>query len=112
MKKFYRVCHRDTKQGLWYDQQGRFTGLIHGDFDFCQHKGLEMHFDPEIQGYLSATDSLQDLFKWFPIEDIDRLQEHGYFVHVYESSEFKFYNRFQHLVIKQDSAKFLELIVL
>jgi hypothetical protein len=25
-KTFYRVCHKDTLQGLWYDYQGNFTG--------------------------------------------------------------------------------------
>ena len=42
MTKFYRVCNISTKQGLWYDTQGEFTGLIHGDFNFCLNNQLKM----------------------------------------------------------------------
>lgn len=59
--KFYRVCHKETLQGLWYDYKGQFTGLIHNDFNFCANKDLEMDFDPEIVGWLSATDTLENL---------------------------------------------------
>ena len=34
MKRFYRVCNTDTQQGLWYHFDGKFTGLIHDDFNF------------------------------------------------------------------------------
>jgi len=28
-KKYYRVCNKETLQGLWYDYKGNFTGLPH-----------------------------------------------------------------------------------
>ena len=61
-KIFYRIANKDTKQGLWYDSEGKFTGLIHNEFNFCMNRDLPMPFDPEIVGWLSATDSLEDLF--------------------------------------------------
>ena len=100
-KLFYRVCHKDTLQGLWYDYKGLFTGKIHGEFDFCTHNKLEMDFDDEIVGWLSATDSLETLYQWFPIEDILRLQEHGFYIHTFEATEQRFYERFQHIIINQ-----------
>jgi hypothetical protein len=27
-KSFYRVANHETQQGLWYDFQGNFTGLM------------------------------------------------------------------------------------
>ena len=45
-KLFYRVANKETNQGLWYDQKGNFTGLIHGRFDFCENTNLPMPFDP------------------------------------------------------------------
>lgn len=111
-KTFYRVANTETGQGLWYDQQGNFTGLIHSEFNFCLHKDLKMDFDPELSGYLSATDSLEDLHKWFPKEDIKRLQDFGYSIHVYESADYKFYERFQHLVINQESAVLINKLTL
>ena len=57
IKKYYRVCHKDTLQGLWYDYKGNFTGLIHDQFNLCKNNELRMEFDDEIVGWLSATDS-------------------------------------------------------
>jgi hypothetical protein len=111
-KKYYRVCHKETLQGLWYDYKGEFTGLIHNDFNFCANNKLEMDFDPEIVGWLSATDSLETLWKWFTEDDIKQLQEHGWYIHEFEATDVKFYERFQHLIIKQDTSKVLRVIEL
>ena len=71
-----------------------------------------MDFDDELKGYLSATDSLETLYEWFPKEDILNLQKVGYFIHIYETDDFKFYERFQHLVINQSKSKLIEKVVL
>ena len=110
MKTFYRVCHKDTQQGLWYAFNGEFTGLIHNEFSFCKNTSLEMEFNPEIVGWLSATESLETLFIWFTKEDILKLQEHGWFIHKYEASDVKFYERFQHQLIKQDTSKIINIV--
>ena len=109
-KKYYRVCHEETLQGLWYDYTGGFTGFIHDKFNFCTNNELKMDFDPEIVGWLSATDDLEQLWFWFTKEDILKLQEHGWFIHIFEAEDVKFYERFQHKVIKQDTAKVIEVI--
>lgn len=111
-KLFYRVCHKDTLQGLWYDYKGLFTGKIHQEFDFCTHNKLEMDFDEEIVGWLSATDSLETLYQWFPMVDILKLQEHGYYIHTFEATEQRFYERFQHIVINQATSIPKEIITL
>lgn len=110
--KYYRVCNKETLQGLWYDYKGNFTGLIHNDFNFCANNQLEMDFDPEIVGWLSATESLESLWKWFTEDDIKQLQSHGWFIHEFEAVDVKFYDRFQHLIIKQDTSKVLRTIEL
>ena len=56
-KTYYRVCNKDTLQGLWYAINGEFTGLIHNDFNFCQNTSLKMDFDTELVGY-------QQLIRW------------------------------------------------
>lgn len=108
-KTYFRVCHKETLQGLWYTFNGDFTGLIHTDFSFCQNHALRMDFDPEIVGWLSATDNLDTLFFWFTREDIAKLQLHGWFIHEFEAEDVKFYERFQHLIIKQDTAKVVKV---
>ena len=112
MKKYYRVCNINTHQGLWYDYKGIFTGLIHNDFNFCLNSKLEMDFDPKLVGWLSVTESLDGLYQWFPKADIIKLQKFGWFVHEFEAVDIKFYERFQHDVIKQDTSKFIKLIKL
>lgn len=51
-KVFYRVCNENTLRGLWYDYNGKFTGIIHNEFNFCKHKDLEMDYDPELVGWM------------------------------------------------------------
>lgn len=109
---FYRVCHEHSLRGLWYDYQGSFTGIIHNEFDFCLHNELKMDFDPELVGWLSATESLDDLFKWFPISDILKLQQEGWYLHKFVATDVKFYDRFQHMVINQETSKPLEKLIL
>lgn len=104
---YYRVCNTDTNQGLWYHFNGDFSGLIHSKFDFCENSQLEMEFDPEIIGWLSVAQSLDELYKWFSPADIKELQKHNWLIHEYESEDCKFYDRFQHYVIKQETAKLI-----
>lgn len=111
-KIFYRVCNEKTQQGLWYNQDGNFTGLIHDKFSFCQNSELKMDFDEEIVGWLSAVENLEDLWKWFSKEDIKKLQEHGWFIYEYEAIHVKFYDRFQHLIINQNTSKVIRKIEL
>lgn len=101
---FYRVCHETSLRGLWYDFNGKFTGIIHNEFDFCKHKELQMEYDPELVGWLSATDTLDKLFEWFPPKDILRLQDEGWYLHEFLAVDTRFYERFQHLVINQETS--------
>ena len=104
---YYRLGHEISEQGLWYDQNGNFTGLIHNEFNFCECNKLLMDYDPEIVGYISVADSIEHLLQWFPVKDIVELQKHGYKVDVYESEDVKFYEKFQHNVILQKTAKLI-----
>ncbi len=112
MALFYRVGNPLTEQGLWYDMEGRFTGLIHDKFKFCQAAGLLMPYDPELVGFLSATESLEELYKWFPEAEIKQLQEMGLRVHVYEAENVKFYAPYQHKVIEQKTSRLVETLLL
>lgn len=111
-RTFYRVCHKDTLQGLWYDELGNFTGLIHEDLNFCTNNALVMEFDQDLVGWLSVTDNLETLYKWFTKKDIIKLQEHGWFVHIFESEVYKFYDKFQHEVISQKHSKLINIIII
>jgi len=112
MKHFYRVCNPGSQQGLWYDYEGKFIGLIHDEFSFCSNSELEMPYDNELIGWLSATDSLESLWNWFTEEDIKQLQNHGWYIHKYEVSAYKFYDKFQHYVICQNTSKVVDKIIL
>lgn len=102
--KFYRVCNIDTQQGLWYDYSGKFLGLIHDEFSFCSNSSLRMDYDEELVGWLSATQSIDDLYKWFTVEDIIELQTRGWCIHEYDVRRFWFYEPFQHFVICQETS--------
>ena len=91
-KAFYRVANNKTQQGLWYDFEGNFTGNIHNKFKFCKNNKLPMPYDESIKGWLSATDTLDDLYNWFTKEDIIKLSDSGYSVVIYEATEYRYYN--------------------
>lgn len=112
LKRFYRVCKPETEQGLWYNFDGSFSGLIHDRFAFCENSKLEMDFDPELVGWLSAVENMTDLYKWFTIQDILKLQEEGWYVHEYLTTSYKFYDRFQHYVICQRTSEIVGKIIL
>ena len=109
-KLFYRVSNIQTEQGLWYDFKGNFTGLIHDKFNFCTNNQLQMPFDPEIVGWLSATETIDELFNWFNKKDIEKLEKHGYSITLYAASEYKYHNN--HWVIKQNNSRLVKCIPL
>ena len=111
MRRFFRVNHYRTGQGLWYGWAGDFTGLIHNRFGFCKNTSLAMDFDPELVGWLSAAQSLEELDFWFNEEDISRLKRYGWYVHEYEVAEedCRFYEKFNHWVIRQGAEKLIKI---
>ena len=109
-KIFYRIGNDKNRQGLWYDYMGNYTGRIHDEFSFCKSSVLPMPYDEEIRGWLSVTDTLESLYDWFSKEDILELQKHGYYITVYEATEYKEHKN--HLVIKQDSSVIINTIIL
>ena len=50
-----------------------------------------MDYDPEIVGWLSATESLDELYNWFTKEDIIKLQPFGWYLHEFETNDIKYY---------------------
>ena len=109
-KLFYRVANHKTQQGLWYDFNGNFTGFIHDKFKFCTNNKLPMLYDKNIVGWLSATETLDELFNWFTEKDIEQLEKHGYTIALYEASEYKYNNN--HWLIKQNSSILVQCVSL
>lgn len=99
---YYRVAHHITGQGLWYDSHGKFTGLIHKQFRFCKNSKLRMPYNRDVVGWLSATSTIEELFQWFPKNDIRRLENDGYFITAYEANDVRKHEN--HLLIKQDTS--------
>ena len=100
---FYRIG-TDNSQGLWYNNQGEFTGLIHREFQWCKASELLMPFETELVGYISVADSLEHLYQWFSKEEIIKLQDLGFSILEYLSEDYKFYERYNHNVISQKTS--------
>ncbi len=107
-KIFYRVAHIDQKEGLWYDKDGNYTGLIKNKFTFCKNSNLPMPYTESIVGWLSTTDNIDALWGWFSREDVLQLNEHGYEIFVYEASEYA--NFENHQIIKSDKCEIIKII--
>ena len=110
---FYRVgILRNDNTGLWYNQKGEFTGLIHEKYDWLGASKLQMPFDTEIVGYLSVADSMKHLYQWFTKDEILRLQLDGYAIFEYVADDFKFCDLYQHNVINQKTSTINNIIKL
>jgi hypothetical protein len=110
-KLFYRVGV-ETNQGLWYNKDGKFSGLIHTKFNWCNASKLQMPFEKELIGYLSVADSLEHLYQWFSKKELLKLQEIGFNIYEYKSKDYKFYDLYKHSVINQESSTINNLILL
>jgi hypothetical protein len=69
-----------------------------------------MPYDKNVVGWFSVTDTMEDLFNWFSYEEIERLEQYGYRIAIYEATEYKFYNN--HWIIKQNSSTLKDFIEL
>lgn len=105
-KIFYRVANINSEQGLWYSIDSNFTGDIHTKYNFCTNSRLPMPYDENIVGYLSVTDNLEDLYKWFTKDDIIALKPYGFRIVAYLSDDYKFYNN--HYLINKDTSKIIK----
>lgn len=104
MKIFYRVQQNDTTKGLWYDRDGTFNGRIEDDFSWLRASSLPM--EPNVEtagGWLSATDSIETLFDWFNPVELKRLQSNNIYTYAYHATAFKWYDPYQHHLIRDDS---------
>jgi hypothetical protein len=68
-----------------------------------------MPFDPDLVGWLSVAQTLEELFMWFTREDIKRLEEYGYRIVVYEAADFRPYAN--HNVVNQETSVLVEVIM-
>ena len=102
MKLFYRIGTEST-EGLWYNKDGIFNGLIHKEFQWLNASSLLMPFEPELVGFISVADSLEHLYQWFSRKEILKLQENGFSILEYQANDYKFYDLYKHNVINQNS---------
>jgi len=110
-KLFYRIGV-ETKEGLWYDKEGKFTGLIHNEFNWCGASQLQMPFDPLLVGYLSVADTLEHLYQWFSKIEIIKLQTLGFNIYEYIAHDYKFYDLYKHNIINQNTSTINNIILL
>lgn len=109
MKTFYRVG-TESNEGLWYNQDGTFSGIIHDEFKWVGASGLLMPFEQELVGYLSVADSIEHLYTWFSIEELVKLRETGFKIFEYEAIDYKFYDLYKHNVICQKTSKIVNIL--
>lgn len=101
---FYRVGTTD-QSGMWYDQNGNFHGAINSPaFKMLKCNQVQMPFCKETVGYLSATQTLEELEQWFPKEDMAVLEPLGFKILAYEVIDYKYHKANNHWLINQESS--------
>lgn len=88
----YRVGKRIGQDGLWYDKDGNKTGLIHklkeGN---AKHLPMDKHpiFRSDGYNWISTTDTIEMLPKWFSENDMKELIPQNYEVFKIDVSEYR-----------------------
>ncbi len=88
----YRVGRGDRKQGLWYDADGKFVGDIHTLAEGAAGAlpmGHDDIFASDNQPWLSATETLEQLKRWFSERDMLQLHERGYELLEYDVASYR-----------------------
>lgn len=79
--KIYRVEHKDTKSGMWYNFDGSYNGIIN-KLTEGKSKQLPMvrdkNHNKDDKKWFSAVKSLDQLFEWFSELDLMELNNLGY----------------------------------
>lgn len=79
--RLYRVGRSDGRQGLWYDGDGRETGIIHTLSEgnaAALPMGPHPVFRADGRRWISTAESLRDLGFWFSRTDMVELLGRGY----------------------------------
>lgn len=80
-KTLYRAGRTDGGQGLWYDAEGRETGVIHTLADgpaAALPMGPHPVFRDGGRRWISTAESVRDLSFWFSADDMRELLTRGY----------------------------------
>lgn len=76
-KFFYRIGHPDSGNGLWYDKNGKWTGLAVDKYNL-RAGAIPMGYDPLIRNWISVTDTIEKLDNWFTPDEMKVLAADGY----------------------------------
>lgn len=101
-KTFFRIHHPDNL-GLWYNKDGVFTRELDKYSLSCANLEMDKN-DDCAGGFLSCTDTLDNLFNWFTREEIQRLEEAGYRACVFKAQEHKFHDKYKHFLFKEEGS--------
>jgi hypothetical protein len=110
-KSFYRVGSVLKGTGLWYDDSGKLINLAKTQFNL-KSGDLPMGYDPNIVGYLSVTDTLDNLLQWFTLDEMITLKDAGYKLMCFDVdvNSAKLYTvpltDVQHWIIPQETSNF------
>lgn len=118
-KKVFRVDHQDRDRGLWYTVKGDFTGEIHQELSFCKSSALKMPYDEALADeWRSATSSATELLHWFTVDELERLEDHGYSVTIYKATEHKLHSykdpdtkmKISHVIFNKHTAELIDTV--
>ena len=103
-KTFYRVGTTD-QSGMWYDQKGNFHGAMNTPaFRMLKCSEVRMPFCKETAGFLSATETIEELEGWFPKEDMAVLKPLGFKILAYKATVYKYHEQNKHWLIDQKTS--------
>lgn len=91
MRTIYRIEHKDTGNGMWYNMDGTYNGFIKNltegkskDVPMGKHQKCPV----EHGKWHSGVKSLGQLLEWFSEKDIDELFASGYKLFEFQCEEY------------------------
>lgn len=113
--RLYRVGRRDGRQGLWYDTEGRETGIIHTLAEgnaAALPMGPHPVFRTDGRRWISTAETLQGLGFWFSRTDMIELLARGFAAEAIDVSRYRrlHFQTYSHPVYSEEDAVAFQLI--
>lgn len=106
-KWLYRLEAIESNNGLWYNSSGNYVFGIN-DAPNCSTKELPMGYDErykqEGKDWFSSCSKIEDLTKWFSIENVVWLLDNGYVFTKYLAVDYHEYE-FETVFLKETAIK-------
>lgn len=101
----YRIQNKETKDGMWYNSDGTYNGIIKELSDGLSADAPmpeDQYRNKNNKQWISSVPLLNYLFEWFSMKDIIELKERGYGLYEIKCSDYRKISKTEYIFRRED----------